>query len=271
MGAHDALGARVAEQAGFDGVWSSGFELAASRCVPDAGILTMTEQLAAAEQMSWVVEIPVLADCDTGYGNAENAAHMMHRFEAVGAAGVCIEDQRFPKLNSFAPNEHELVDAEQFAEKLSQAKAAQLSSDFVLVARTEALIAGEGPQEALRRGELYAEAGADAVLIHSRESVPVQLLEVIRAWRAQTPLVAVPTTYHQLSAHELEELGVKLVIYANHGLRSALQAMRETYEAILRDGRTTPVEPHIASVSSVLEISGTLAAGARRTPGVARS
>lgn len=264
VGAHDALGARVAQETGFDGVWASGFELAASRCVPDAGILTMTEHLAAAEQMAWAVDIPVLADCDTGYGNAENAAYMVGRFEAAGVAGACIEDQQFPKLNSFAPHAHALVAVEEFADKVRRAKEAQHTDDFVLVARTEALIAGHGAREALRRAEAYARAGADAVLVHSREVVPDELFDVLRSWQGDTPLIAVPTTYHQVDAGELESLGVAAVIYANQGLRSALRAMRDAYATILASGSTTTLEGEIASVASILEISGTIDAGAHR-------
>jgi phosphoenolpyruvate phosphomutase len=260
MGAHDALGALVAERAGFEGVWSSGFELAASHCVPDAGMLAMAEQLAAAQSMAYAVGIPIVADCDTGYGNAENAAHMVRRFEAAGVAGVCIEDKRFPKLNSFAPGTHDLVSVDEFAEKIERARAARRGEDFVVVARTEALVAGQTPGEALERARAYADAGADAVLVHSGETLPRRLLEVVRRWDGRAPLVVVPTTYHTITATELEDLGVKVVIYANQGLRSALRAMQETADEILRTGSSTSVEPRIASVATVLEMSGTLAA-----------
>lgn len=260
MGAHDALGALVAERAGFDGVWSSGFELAASHCVPDAGVLGMAEQLAAAQSMAYAVRVPIVADCDTGYGNAENAAHMARRFEAAGVAGVCIEDKRFPKLNSFAPGAHELVPVDEFVEKIERARAARTGDDFAVIARTEALVAGQSPGEALERARAYADAGADAVLVHSGESLPRRLLEVVRRWDGRAPLVVVPTTYHTITAAELEELGVKVVIYANQGLRSALRAMQDTCEEILRTGCSTSVEPRIATVSTVLEMSGTLAA-----------
>lgn len=260
MGAHDALGALVAERAGFDGVWSSGFELAASHCVPDAGVLGMAEQLAAAQSMAYAVRIPIVADCDTGYGNAENAAHMARRFEAADVAAVCIEDKRFPKLNSFAPGAHELVPVEEFVEKIRRARDARAGEDFAVVARTEALVAGQTPGEALERARAYADAGADAVLVHSSESLPRRLLEVVRRWDGRAPLVVVPTTYHSITAAELEDLGVKVVIYANQGLRSALRAMQETCDEILRTGSSTSVEGRIASVGTVLEMSGTMAA-----------
>ncbi len=264
MGAHDPLGALVAQRAGFDGVWSSGFELSAAQALPDAGILTMTEQLAAAESMAYAASIPVVADCDTGYGDGENAAHMVRRFERAGVAGVCVEDKCFPKLNSFAPGPHPLVPVAEFEDKMRRAKAAQAGAEFVVIARVEALVAGRGPDEALHRARAYADAGADAVLVHSREEQPDQLLDVIRRWDRPVALVVVPTTYHGITATELEDLGVKVVIYANHGLRSALRAMEETFAEILRTGSTSTVEPRIASVGSVLELSGTLAAARAR-------
>jgi phosphoenolpyruvate phosphomutase len=260
-GAHDALGAKMAERAGFDGVWSSSFELSASCGVPDAGMVTMTEQLAAAQAMSCATALPVVADCDTGYGDAANVAYMVRRFEAAGIAAVCIEDKEFPKRNSFLPGGQELVPVVEFVAKVAAAKEAQRDPDFVVVARVEALIAGCGPTEALRRARAYADAGADAVLVHSKESTPTQLLQVVRAWDRPAPLVVVPTTYYTLSAAALEAAGVKVVIYANHGLRSALAAMEETFSAILRTGSSAAVEPRIWPLGKVFELQGEPAAG----------
>lgn len=263
MGAHDALGALVAQRAGFPAVWSSGFELAAAHGIPDAGILTMTEQLAAAGSMAHAASVPIVADCDTGYGNAENVAHTIRRFEAAGVAAVCIEDKCFPKLNSFAPGRHELVSVDEFTEKVRSAKAAQRTPDFVLVARVEALVAGYGPAEALERAYAYADAGADAVLVHTTETVPCQLMRVIERWDGRVPFAVVPTTYYRVTAAELEDLGVRVVVYANHGLRSALRAMQDTCQEILDTGSSQSVEPRIAPLKSLLDVSGTLAAAHR--------
>lgn len=257
VGAHNALGAQMAERAGFEGVWSSSLELSASYGVPDAGMITLTEQLAAAQSMRCAVSIPVVADCDTGYGDANNVSYMVRRFEAAGIAAVCIEDKEFPKRNSYLPDGQELVPIGGFQEKIRAAKAAQSTSDFVVIARVEALIAGRGPVEALRRARAYAEAGADAVLIHSKETVPETLFEVIRAWDRRVPLVVVPTTFYKVTAAELETLGIKVVIYANQGLRSALRAMEETYEEILRTGSSASVEGRIWPMRSVFELQGT--------------
>ena len=255
-GAHNALGAKLAERAGFDGVWSSGLEISTSRAVPDANILTMSEYLAAAQSMADAVDIPIVADCDTGYGNSNNVIHMVHKFEAAGIAAVCIEDKHFPKVNSFVPGRQELAPIAEFVGKIMAAKHAQRSADFMVIARVEALIAGWGLEEALKRARAYADAGADAILIHNKTLSPNPIIEFIQAWDFRAPLVVVPTTYHTITARELEDLGVKMVIYANHGIRAAIRAMEETFAEIMRTGTSTTVEPQIAPLKLVFELQG---------------
>ncbi|MFE2164457.1 isocitrate lyase/phosphoenolpyruvate mutase family protein [Streptomyces sp. NPDC059447] len=256
VGAHNPLGARLAERAGFDGVWSSGLEISASQGLPDTDILTMTELHAVAESLAAAVGIPVVADCDAGYGNANNVMHMIRRYEAAGIAAVSIEDKRFPKVNSFMSARQELASVAEFCGKLAAAKSVQRDPDLMVIARIEALIAGWGMDEALRRGEAYVEAGADAVLIHAKGSSPQPILEFLHAWRLPTPVVVVPTTYHTVTADELAEAGAKMVIYANQGLRAGINAVTETFETILRDGRSTGVEDRIAPLSTVFDLQG---------------
>ncbi len=257
MGAHNALSARLVERAGFDGVWSSGLEISTSHAVPDANILTMSEYLAAAESMAEACSIPVVVDCDTGYGNSSNVIHMVRKFEAAGVGAVCIEDKLFPKVNSlFAGGRQELAPVYEFVGKILAATNARRDPDFMVIARVEALIAGWGQQEALDRARAYADAGADAILIHSRSSTVGQIAEFIAAWDFRAPLVVVPTTYSAVTAAELEALGVKMVIYANHGVRSAISAMEETFAEVLRAGSTAGVESRIASMQLVFDLQG---------------
>ncbi|MEU9084681.1 isocitrate lyase/phosphoenolpyruvate mutase family protein [Streptomyces sp. NPDC048357] len=256
IGAHNPLGARLAERAGFDGVWSSGLEVSASQGVPDTDILTMSELLATASSLAAAVEVPVVADCDAGYGNAHNVMNMIRRYEAAGIAGVSIEDKRFPKVNSFIPGRQELAPIAEFCGKLRAAKAAQSTPDLMVIARIEALIAGWGMDEALRRGEAYAAAGADAVLIHAKGSSPEPVLRFLQRWTLPTPVVVVPTTYHTITATELSEAGAKMVIYANHGLRAGIAAVTETFASILRDDRTTGIEDRIAPLATVFDLQG---------------
>lgn len=255
-GAHDALSAKLVEQAGFDAIWASGFGLSAVRAVPDASILTMSETLEATRAMVDATSIPVIADCDTGFGNAINVMRTVADFEAAGVAAISIEDNVFPKRCSFyAGVARELVPAEEHARKIAAAKSAQRSDDFVVIARTEALIAGWGKEEALSRARIYADAGADAVLIHSKHPDLSELAEVARAWDRPVPLVSVPTTYIGASLQELEQAGFKLVIYANQALRAALDAMKDAL-ATLRRGDTTGLESRIAPLEDVYALVG---------------
>ncbi len=256
VGTHNALGAKLAERAGFDGIWSSGLEISTSYAIPDANILTMSEYLAVARSMTEVLQAPVVADCDTGYGNVNNVIYMVRKFEAAGVAAVCIEDKLFPKVNSFIPGRQELASIAEFTGKIMAAKATQNSAAFMVIARVEALIAGRGQEEALKRAHAYAEAGADAILIHSKSKSPQPIVDFIHAWDFSAPLVVVPTTYYTITAQELEELGVKMVIYANHGLRASIKTMLDVYREILKTGSTVTIEDHIAPLSLVFELQG---------------
>jgi phosphoenolpyruvate phosphomutase len=255
-GAHSGLSARLVEDSGFDAVWASGFELSTAHALPDASILTMSELLEAARNMHEATSIPVIADCDTGFGDIPNVVHMVRRYEASGIAGVCIEDKHFPKLNSFVRGGQELLDVDHFADKLRAAKGARRTRDLVVIARTEALIAGRDISEALRRAAAYAEAGADAVLVHSRRSAPDEIWAFLERWDQRVPVVVVPTTFYAVDASEFERRGVRVVIYANHGLRAAVRAMQETLRELREAGTSTGVEDRIASVGELLELQG---------------
>jgi phosphoenolpyruvate phosphomutase len=256
VGAHDGLGAKLIEQADFDGVWASGFEISTSHTVPDANILTMTELLGAASAMNHATALPVVCDCDTGFGNALNAMHMVKRYEAAGMAAVVIEDKLFPKVNSFVPGRQELAPVEEFMGKIEAAKNAQKSGDFMVFARTEALIAGWGMEEAVRRAYAYAEAGADGIVIHSKAATPDEIFTFAERWSAKLPLVAIPTTYSQVTEAQLAARGFKMVIYANQGLRASVRAVQETLRAIERAGSAAPVEDRIASMREIFRIQG---------------
>lgn len=256
VGAHDGLTGRLGERAGFDAIWASGFEISASHGIPDANILDMTAQLQASCQINEAVSIPVIADCDNGYGNAVNAAHTARKFARNGIAGICIEDNVFPKRCSFYDGtRRELVSAQEHALKVRACKEGSDGELFV-IARTEALIAGYSMEDALDRAWSYADAGADAVLIHSKEKTPDQMIEFSRRWKRPTPLVAVPTTYDTITAAELGKLGYRIVIFANHGLRSAIKAIEAAYTKLLAAGSASALRDDIVPLAKVFEIVG---------------
>jgi len=255
VGAHTGLGAKLAEEAGFDGVWASGLEISASCGIPDANILTVSENLAFADRINEPCNVPVLCDCDNGYGDAKNVAAMARKYVHHGLAGICIEDNPFPKQNSFYGKGLDLEDIAVFSGKIRAAKSVT-GSDFLIVARTEALIQGLGMEEARDRAHAYADAGADAVLIHSKKKAPDEILEFARAWDRPTPLVAVPTTYNTISADDLYKAGYKMIIFANHGLRACITALRSTFGTLKKDPRGAAVDGGIATIDDVFRLSG---------------
>lgn len=256
VGAHDGLGARLVEEAGFAAVWASGLEISASAAVPDANILGMAPFLAAAVEMDSATRLPVIADCDTGFGNSSNVIHMVRRYESAGIAAVCIEDQRFPKLNSLLPGRQELAPVSEFVGKILAATETRRSDDFIVMARTEALIAGQGLGEALRRAEAYRRAGADLILIHSRAPDAGEVLAFLSEWGGRAPVALVPTTYPQLTVSDLHAAGASLIIHANHGLRAAVAAMTDVLARLHHDGRAADVEPALASLKRVFSLQG---------------
>jgi len=258
IGCHNPLGARLAAEAGFDGIWASGFELSAAMGVPDASIVTMTQHLEMARAMDAGTTVPVVADIDTGFGNATNVIHATRQYEAAGMAALVIEDKTFPKDTSLlAGGRQELVRVAEFEGKIAAACATRRDPDLLVVARTEALIAGLGQEEALMRARAYARAGADAILIHSKQKTPDEIVAFVEAWDGGVPLVLVPTAYPDLTEARIRALGkVKLVIYGNHGVRAVTQALTDTFRRIRAEGGALGVEATIAATERVFAVQG---------------
>ncbi len=228
VGAHDGLGAKLIGESGFEAVWASGLEISASYGVPDANILTMTQFLSKAYEMNQATTLPIIADCDTGFGNVNNAIYMMEQYEAHGISGICIEDKKFPKVNSFIEGRQDLAEIGEFAGKIRAVTDTKKDKNIVLIARVEALIAGWGMEEALKRSFAYEEAGADAILIHSKKKEPSEIIDFVKIFRkkSKTPIVIVPTTYVNFSEQEIKKLGINHVIYANQLIRSRMNSQR---------------------------------------------
>ena len=256
MSAHNPLSARLAEAAGFDGIWASGFELSAAYGVPDASLLSSTQHLDMCRAIIEQVAVPIVADIDTGYGNAINVGHVVAAYAATGAAAVVMEDKLFPKDTSLlAGGRQELVRIEEFQGKIEAARDAGKARDLIVIARTEALIADLGLDEALRRGMAYAEAGADLLLVHSKRKTPDEIVAFTERWQGKIPLVIVPTAYPDLTEAKVRALGkIGIVIYANHAIRAAVSAMRQVFAQIRRDGGIHQVDKQIASVEDIFEL-----------------
>lgn len=255
MEAHNGLSAKIVEETGFKGIWASGLSISAALGVRDNNEASWTQVLDVVEFMSDATTIPILLDGDTGYGNFNNMRRLVRKLEQRGAAAVCIEDKLFPKTNSFIKGEQQpLADMDEFAGKIKAGKDAQTDPDFCVVARLEAFIAGWGLDEMLRRGYAYADAGADALLIHSKKSSPDQILAFAEAWDGRCPLVIVPTMYYSTPVEVFERAGISVAIWANHNVRSAITAMRQTTQQIFEERSLRNVEDRVASVKDIFRL-----------------
>jgi len=255
MEAHNALSARIVEEAGFGGIWASGLSISAALGVRDNNEASWTQVLEVVEFMSDATDIPILLDGDTGYGNFNNMRRLVKKLEQRGIAAVCIEDKLFPKTNSFIESEGQpLATIDEFTGKIKAVKDAQKDPDFCLVARLEGFIAGWGIDEMLLRAEAYHLAGADALLIHSKKGTPDQVLAFAKAWANKCPLVIAPTTYYSTPVEVFERAGIAIVVWANQNVRSAIAAMQETTRRIFAERSVQNVEDGIAPVKEVFRL-----------------
>ena len=257
MEAHSGVSARIVEEASFEGVWGSGLTISAGFGVRDNNELSWSQVVDHVAFMAEATSIPLLLDGDTGYGNFNNMRRLVRKLEQVGVAGVTIEDKLFPKTNSFLRSERQpLADIDEFASKIKAGKDSQTDPDFVLVARVEALIAGWGLAEALKRAEAYHRAGADAILIHSKESSPAEIFGFLDAWGNRAPVVLVPTKYWRTPTEEFRARRVSVVIWANHLLRASITAMQATAARLRREASLLNVEPQVAPLHEVFRLQG---------------
>lgn len=255
--AHNALSARIAEEAGFKGIWASGLTMSAALGVRDSNEASWTQILDVLEFMSDATRVPILVDADTGYGNFNNVRRLVQKLEQRGIAAVCIEDKQFPKTNSLLDGgRQELADIDEFCGKIRAAKDAQSDQHFSLIARTEALIAGHGMKEALKRAEAYRQAGADAILIHSKSMRPDEVLAFKREWGDRLPVVIVPTTYYSTPTDVFREAGFSIAIWANMVLRSAVRAMKETTAHLAVAQSLHALDDKIVPVKELFRLQG---------------
>lgn len=251
MEAHDALSAAVAERAGFKGLWASGLSMASALGFRDANEASWSQLVDVVERMADATDIPILVDGDSGFGNFNNARLAALKLSQRGAAGICLDDKGFPKMNSFVGDRHPLAEITEFCGRLKAVKDTVPKREFVLVARIEALIAGHGQGEALARAHAYADVGADAILIHSRQSVAEEILDFARVWQNRLPVVIVPTKYHRTPVSAYREAGISTVIWANHNMRASVAAMRAVCGRILAEESISGIESEVASLDEV--------------------
>ena len=254
-GAFDAMSAKLVETSGFDAVWAGSFAISATHALPDASILTMTEFFDAASSMASTCEIPIIADCDTGYGGPSNVTHMVKKYESAGISSICIEDKTFPKQNSLLENgKNDLLSEKEFVAKILSAKQARNDKDFLIIARVEALISGAGMNEALKRATAYENAGADAILIHSKQKTPDEIFEFADSWKGSVPIVVVPTTYDNVKISELSLHNIKMIIFANQTLRASHLAMTKLLREMVDTEHISTIEQEISTMQDIFNL-----------------
>jgi len=269
--AHNALSALIAENTeverggevvSFDGVWSSSLTDSTAKGKPDIEAIDMTSRINAVNDIFEVTTKPMIFDADTG-GKVEHFEFTVRSLERAGVSAVVIEDKTGLKKNSLFGNEVKQTQdsIENFSDKIARGKAAQVSDDFMIVARIESLILEAGMDDALTRAESYINAGADGIMIHSRHKDPSEIAEFMQKFRAKnqnTPVVVVPTSFNSVTVEEFIDMGVNVVVTANHMLRAAYPAMLNVAKSVLENGRTLEAEPHCMSIKDILDfIPGT--------------
>jgi len=258
MEAHNGISAKIAQEAGFKGIWGSGLSISASLGVRDNNEASWTQVLEVCEYMSDATTIPILLDGDTGYGNFNNMRRLVSKLESRGIAGVCIEDKIFPKTNSFLRTEAQpLADIEEFCGKIKAGQDTKLDDDFNIIARVEALIAGWGLAEAVKRADAYRKAGANGILMHSKISNASEILAFMKEWgerNKECPVVIVPTKYYSTPTDVFREAGVSVCIWANHQMRAAITSMQNVTKQIYTDQSLINVEDKVATVKEIFRL-----------------
>jgi phosphoenolpyruvate phosphomutase len=242
----------------FDAIWISSLTDSTAKGKPDTGLVDLTSRLNTINQILEITTKPLIIDGDNG-GTIENFPFVIRTLERLGVSAIIIEDKIGPKKNSlYGIDAKQVQDSpENFGKKISAGKRAQVTENFMIIARIESLILKKGLDDALKRAKIYIEAGADAIMIHSKEKEPQEIIEFCEEYSKfedKVPLVAVPTTYNHITEYQLEKMGVNIVIYANHLLRSSYLAMKRAAELILACNRGKEVEEICISIPEILKL-----------------
>ena len=242
----------------FDAMWVSSLCDSTAKGKPDIELVDMTSRFRTIDDIMEVTTKPIIFDGDTG-GLAEHFVYTVRSLERMGVSAVIIEDKKGLKKNSLFGTEVHQTQAtiEEFSAKITAAKKAQLTEDFMIIARIESLILERGMEDALARAAAYVAAGADGIMIHSRKKDPAEILEFcdrFRATDAKTPIVVVPSSFNTITEEELSAHGVNIVIYANQLTRAAFPAMQKTAEDILRYHRAKEVDDRLLPIKQIITL-----------------
>ena len=246
----------------FDAMWISSLCDSTEKGKPDIELVDMSSRIRTIDDVMDVTTKPIILDADTG-GQIEHFVYHVRTLERMGVSAIIVEDKTGLKKNSlYGTDVVQTQDSiEHFSAKIAAGKAAQRTEEFMIIARIESLILEKGQEDALERARAYVKAGADGIMIHSRKKDPAEVFAFCDAFRREypeIPLVAVPSSYCQVTEQELAAHGVKIVIYANQLLRSAFPAMMETAKSILSNHRALEADSKLLSIKKILELIDTL-------------
>ncbi|MCW4454304.1 phosphoenolpyruvate mutase [Flavobacterium sp. MXW15] len=242
----------------FDGMWGSSLTDSTAKGKPDIEAVDVSARMTTLNEVLEVTTKPIVYDGDTG-GKTEHFVFTVRTLERLGVSAIIIEDKTGLKKNSLLGTDVDQTQdsIENFSLKIKEGKRAQATDDFMIIARIESLILGKGVDDAIERAKAYLNAGADGIMIHSREKSPDEVIEFCRRYREienRKTLVAVPTSYNSITEQELADIGVNIVIYANHLLRAAYPAMVRTAESILKHQRSAEADAELLPIKQVLEL-----------------
>ena len=242
----------------FDGVWSSSLTDSTAKGMPDIEAVDPSSRANSVDQIFNVTTKPMIYDSDTG-GKPEHFSYTVKNLERLGVSAVVIEDKIGLKKNSLfgteVPQQQDTI--EDFCNKIRVGKNSQVSDDFMIFSRCESLILEQGMEDALKRCKAYLNAGSDGIMIHSRKSDGIEILEFCKYYKdfsGGRPLIVVPSSFDKITESEFQEAGVNIVIYANHMLRAAYPAMYKTAESILKNKRAFEAREYCMSIKEILEI-----------------
>jgi phosphoenolpyruvate phosphomutase / 2-hydroxyethylphosphonate cytidylyltransferase len=267
MEAHNGLSGLIVENASinkngaileFDGMWESSLTDSTSKGKPDIGAVDVTSRLNTIDQILEITTKPMIVDGDNG-GLIEHFQFTVKSLERLGVSAVIIEDKVGLKKNSlFGTDVDQKQDSiEEFSAKISAGKQAQITNDFMIIARIESLILNQGMDDAIARANAYINAGADGIMIHSKSKTPDEVIEFCKLYNEfpnRVPLVIVPTTYGSVPEEEWAKIGVNVIIYANHLIRAAYPAMIKVASAILKEQKASAAEPYVMDIKEILEL-----------------
>ena len=242
----------------FDGMWAGSLTESTAKGKPDIEAVDVSARVSSLNDVLEVTTKPIIYDADTG-GKIEHFQFTVRTLERLGVAAVIIEDKVGLKKNSLFGTEvaQQQDSIEGFCQKIKAGKAAAITDEFMVIARIESLILSQGMDDAVARARAYIDAGADGIMIHSKDKDPAEVLEFCRIFRdfpRRVPLVAVPSSYNVITEQELQDVGVNIVIYANQLLRAAYPAMVDTAKSILTHGRSLEVDAKLMSIKEILEL-----------------